>query len=662
MLALLQAAVADPLLVEAVALASSSLSGVLDRVASGNAGGLSDKRLRKAVLSVQRYDVRLRTRPTPFGVFAGVCAGRFGPSAKIARGRRHRTRTRMDMEWLQSIVHRLERDPAVLRGVRVQSHQALVVSGGRVVLPAPSTQGAPVDASAPSRVSVRASAPVLLAVERAVRPLPFSELSALAAERFPGTPMPRIEGLLTALIGQEILITSLRPPLNGSDPLDHLLAVLPAEGSLDGDSGRIHGELVELDRMRKEYDETPVGCGHRELVGLRTRAEALEAAATPLHIDTGLDAEVRFPEEVRREVERTAEVLWKLSTPRLGMRSLRSYHAWFLERYGVDRMVPLLELLDENRSLGAPPGYDWPPSERPEEQPEEAYHARRDRALARLVADALRYGLREVRIDDEVLAELVRDRADEADLPNSCELYVHVVAPSEQAMESGEFRVVPAPNPGSHHAGATLGRFADLLGPVQAEFEVLRSSVPGHVRGAVTADLSFTPRSGKAANLAHVAPHTGARIASGLPDVTGPEELRLSDLAVGATLERFCVVHVPTGREVLPVLPSMISPEAQASNPVRFLHEAGNEGQRLWEPWDWGPMANAPFLPGVRYGRTQLAPPTWRLDPLCATAASQPSAEEWGRALDAWREEWRPPRRILALSTDQRLMLDLDDP
>ncbi|WP_026115900.1 lantibiotic dehydratase family protein [Nocardiopsis kunsanensis] len=361
-LALLRAAVKNPHLVEAVTLASSSLTTVLDLVEQGREEELSDKRLRKAVVSVQRYDVRMRTRSTPFGLFAGVCVGRFGSKVESSFSDAHRTRTRPDMEWLKAVVRDLESDPSVLRGLSVQAHQALMERGGRIVLAAPSSKGMLSDSTAFAEASIQATDPVRRVLELAAGPVLFSAVSAALAEEFVVGP-DKCESMLTALVAQEFLITSLRPPLDGTDPLDHVLSTLPRTG-VSAESAHLRDELVAIDRSRHEYDALPVGKGVEELRRLSSRIEAVHPVRTPVHVDAHLDATIRMPEQVRSEVEHMAELFWRLSSPRLGMRALRGYHRRFTEQYGVDRLVPVLEPLDENRGLGAPSGYDWPPAER----------------------------------------------------------------------------------------------------------------------------------------------------------------------------------------------------------------------------------------------------------------------------------------------------------
>ncbi|MFF2330197.1 MULTISPECIES: lantibiotic dehydratase [unclassified Streptomyces] len=659
----------DGVLGEALDLASPSLASMVRRVTDHGAAGIKAGQLRRAALALLRYDIRMRTRPTPFGLFAGVARGQFGPTAEVERGTAHRTRTHADMQWLTRIGHRLERDPAVLSTLTVQAHQALVPRGNRLVLTAPSTQGVPPGAGGEGRstVSVRRTPVVERAVAEAASPLPYEELLRRTTEAFPGAPPERVRGLLVDLVRQEILVTGLRPPLDGGDPLHHVLGLLAAVVDPSEETRRIRDTLLDVERQRQEYDATPVGDGRPRLNRLLSTARSAEPDDTPLHVDTRLDAAVRLPYAVREEIEAATGVMWRLSRPKLGLLALRDHHRRFLDVYGADRLVPVLELLDASTGPGAPAGYGWPNSEAPPVSPDVPRTARRDRAMARLVALAQRAGRREVVLRDTDLDELCHDTADHADVPNSCEVTVQVVAPSVEALDEGEFRVFLSPSPGSHRAGSTFARFADQHPDWRAEFAALHRDNPVHIQDAFPVDLAFRPRSGRAANLAHTAPATGRRIGVGLPDAPDTEELRLSDIGIGATLNRLTAVHMPTGREIVPVLGNMISAPAQAPNAVRLLWEIGLEGQRLWEPWNWGPFADAPFVPRVRYGRFVLACAVWRLDVLHARAQETRARSDDARVADRersiadWRAAWDVPRHILAVTADQRLLLDLDD-
>src|SRR5262249_47735621 len=67
---------ADPVVREAIAVASSSLSTTLDALHAGRA--VDPKKVRRACLAATSYLLRMTTRPTPFGLMAGVASTSFG--------------------------------------------------------------------------------------------------------------------------------------------------------------------------------------------------------------------------------------------------------------------------------------------------------------------------------------------------------------------------------------------------------------------------------------------------------------------------------------------------------------------------------------------------------------------------------------------------------
>ncbi|MBQ6640375.1 MAG: lantibiotic dehydratase [Saccharopolyspora sp.] len=660
---LLRRAVQDEHLMEALALASPSLRGLLLRVAAGDGGAVLPAQLRRAAFAVLRYDLRMRTRPTPFGLFAGVACGDFESDVDAGRLPRtpargsQRTRTQVDMQWLLGVVQELETRAVEMPALRVHAHPALVVRGDRVVLDCASTFGAVPGRNSRARVSVRHSAPVRRALELGTEPVRLGQLTERLVAEFGERARERVRGLLSSLIAEEVLLTELRPALDGSDPLTRLCEVLDAANAAP--VAQRHLELRELADRIAAYDRIPAGSGAAALADTVADAQRIHQHPTPLHVDARLAGSTALPAAVAAEVAGAAELMWRTSTPKIGLHALRDYHAQFLERYGTDRLVPLLDLLDGNVGLGPPAGYSWPNSDVPDARTEAEPDRDRDRLLHRLLADALRSGDREVVVDASTMRALCRGAAEPAQVPNSCEVTVQVAAPSAERLLDGEFLVSLSPSPGSHHAGSTFMRFAGALdADHERRLHEESSALPTHVAGALRADLAFLPRSGKAANLAHTAPDTGHRIGVGVFDSPSAAEIRLGDIGVGATLERLCAVHLPTGRELTPVLANMVSAPAQAPNAARLLWEIGLEGQRLWEPWKWGRLADSPFVPRIRFGRFVLAPAVWRLDDVREAAAGRDPAE----AVARWRARYDVPRHVLIVSNDQRLGLDLDDP
>ncbi|MFD4135644.1 lantibiotic dehydratase [Streptomyces goshikiensis] len=670
----LRRAAADARLREAVSLASPSLSRTLDAVLAGEP--VRVKQLRRAVRALARYRLRMSGRATPFGTMAGVAAIGFGEAPKAGWGERHRKAVRPDMGWLTEVVARLEREPAVLGPLRVTANDLCFVRGDRLVvpyLPAPGAGSRP----AAQEVSVRANEVVLRLIRRAATPVRFADLVPELVLAYPGVTAATVERLLVDLVGSEVLLTELRPPLDGPDPLGHVLALLERDAgaeALPEDVTRIVVEMTAIQRELTAYAAAPLGAGLDARDSARRRMAALHPCEQLLQVDLGLDVDIRLPEAVRAEVEAAAEALWRLASARPGPAHLRQYHEDFLERYGAGRSVPLTELLDPDTGLGGPAGYRLPATARtlrgtpadprgPQDQ---------DRLLTELAQEASLNGEREIVLDDVLLERLAGDgpgapaASPPPPPPPSFEILAQLLAATPEALADGDFRLVVTG--GARTAGAHAGRFGFVLGPDDARVTELVRQVPGAAPGAVTAQLRFPPPRGATANVALVPrrlEHTitlgaFADRADGAEGADGTD-LGVSDLAVVADVHRLAVVAPRLGREVVPVVPSMLATVWHAPNAARFLHEVTENGLPAWPRWRWGTADTLPYLPRVRRGRTVLSPARWRpTDPALQDRATAPDA--WERLFDAWRSRWRVPDRVESVNGDNRIALDLRRP
>src|SRR3569833_1407916 len=108
----LRSLIADPLVREAIAVSSPSLTHTLDALEAGRP--VDPKKLRRAVVSVSRYVLRMATRATPFGVMAGVSEAHFDHAAKVKFGDDHRKSARPDVGWLHVLDRDWERRPEVV--------------------------------------------------------------------------------------------------------------------------------------------------------------------------------------------------------------------------------------------------------------------------------------------------------------------------------------------------------------------------------------------------------------------------------------------------------------------------------------------------------------------------------------------------------------------
>jgi lantibiotic biosynthesis protein len=619
---------------EAVAAASPDFAAAVERVLQRARPLPKVSKVRRVAVSLTKYHLRMSSRPTPFGLMAGVTVARFGEGlARLGDG--HKSWTRPDMAWLMALVANLEADVDILPHLRVMAS------------PEPTVR----------RLGLGEEA----AIGAARDPVPFAD-AVTAVERACGQPGGPGGGMdafsvVRRLVAEQVLLTDLRPPPSRPDPLCYVLGRLASLSDHPFVS-----ELHAIGRGIIEFDEQRAGSRTTILASLETRMRALHCAERTLHTDLALDADVRLPPAVKDEIARAAEVLWHMTSVPPGKPYLRAYHKSFLARYGTDRLVPLPEVLSPGTGLGIP----LPQPRRSAGATTNVVGSESDitrlRALMRVTAHARKCRIREVVVDDTLLDELRLSSQEYRHAPTSAEVYAELLSPSLSALCSGDFRLVIANVP-REPAGASFGRFAYLLGEeTQGVLQLFRT---GGTYGADAerADLMYWPRNPELANVALVPPGLDRYIPAGARDPDAQDtEIPFSELALGANAERLYVVSAKTGREVVPTQLHVVNTRQQAPDTARFLHDLGSEGIRTWWSWNWGPFQSAEFLPRLRYGKTVLHPATWRLDAATVAAARNSSFPGWREVLDTWRARSGSPRRVLLRNRDQRIPLDLGSP
>lgn len=635
---------ADPRVQRALAVGGGDLIRALERPCA-------DPRTRRRLAStLLRYLIRMSSRPTPFGLFAGVALAEWGSHTDLEIAcTAPAVRTRPDMGWLLDFVAAMEQRGEIRTQLRWFANPAAFVHAGRVFLGERAPLGDSAEAGQP--ISLRATAAVRRVLEYAGTPVPHRDLVGELTAAF-GVPAERAHRLLDQLWEQTLLLSELRPPLTVGDParwVAQRLAAVPAAGAEAAALTELLDQLADWDRLGHDQ----AAAGYPKLVA---QAQSIHAAPTPkgpfqTDMATAL-AGSAISRAVADEAARTAELLLRLTAWPTGPAQLDSYRSAFLDRYGAEREVPLLELIDPELGLGAPGRFD-------SAAPQHSRRPLRDRTLTDLALGAIRDRRQVVELDAATLADLELQPADPAKVPSSLDISLFVVAASAAAVDAGEFQVVVGPNMGASVAGRVLGRFADMIGP-RAE-TALRTAAAAEAAcrpGLLWAEASYLPRPGRLANVA-IRPRTRdweLTYDTG-PSAPADRSIPLSELLVGVRDDRFVVRWPAAGQDIVACAGHMLNSQV-APAALRFLDEINRYGRSMPTTFDWGPAAGFPFVPRVQIGRIVLSPARWRLLSDELTTRGTVFADTFA----AWRERWQPPRYVYLAVADHRLLLDLDNP
>ena len=639
---------ADPRICAALAVGGGNLYDVLSRAdASGN--GDPD-----AGAKLLRYLIRMSTRPTPYGLFAGVALTRWGSETDLSlAATRPRTRTRPDMAWLLRLVMQAESRPEVRRRLSYLANPRAFVRAGRVFLP----EAAPMaDVSGPGpAVSVRASNVVRQALALARTSIPHERLVAELATA-PGATTEKVEKLIEELWRQTPLLTDLRPPLTEPSPANYVARRLRENPDAADLLDRLEAALSGM----AEWDTLPIekaAAAYRKLTA-RPDTDAAAASEPSSQVDMALTLDgSRITRAVAEEAVRAAELLLRLTPLPAGLPHLEAYHRAFEARYGTEREVPLLELLDPNFGLGPPTPFH---GAAPIGDPRKA--ALRQQTLYDLAVTALREKQLVVELDEPKLAQLESWSPTAFTAPQSLDLSVFVVAESATELDKGRFQIVVGPNLGAIAAGRNLGRFADLLGEeATTALRELGTAESSQHPDCLWTELGYLPHRFRSANVA-VRPHPRPyEITIGTTPARPPDRtIPLDELVVGTRGGRFYVRWPARGAEVLACTGHMLN-NMQAPDVCRFLDDLRRDGKAQFSSFDWGSAAALPVLPRIQVGRIVLSPACWRVDARVRTQLTVNHPTAFFASLRKWRAHWLVPRYVYLSFGDNRLLLDLED-
>lgn len=603
---------ADCLLREGMFLASRSLGD--DRTSTA-----------RARYTVRAYELRARGRPTPHGVFAGVVLADVvdGP-ARLQVGAGHRARSNPSAGWLATACGDLlggSYAAQILMRLTLATESTSVRRGDRWEVE--SEQGD--DDREIRRCTVRATPATDLIMAMCTGGTLTGAVLAAVGARWPQVREPVVLDTITGLIRYGFLITDLLPGDVSADPIGRLLNVLPLAYSTRSSLAALRDALAAADTYAPGQPERLAA-----LRKARDLADRMHPVDRPLTVDVAVDAQIEVPAAVVTDAVRAADVLWRIAPQHDPTAEFRRR---FAERYGHHRYVPLLDAVDPVTGIGTPTSQQTQPVDAPG----------RRAALGTLIATAAVDRAIEVELDEPTIAALAPV---ERTPPHTAEVHVRVIADQAQPADQADLRVVVTGCVST--AGATLARFASLLGHQHTEPEW---------GNAVMAELAVRSRSASAQTVALPAGFAAHRIPIGVPG--GEHDLRLEDLLLVSDGGRVMVWSAGLDRQVVPVLYARL---AQHLLPpvARLLHLLGLIDSQPWHSWSWGSVGEGPFQPRVRYRGTILSSARWVLPPALIHAA--PDADRWAVELDRWRTcaVPPPPDTVLTEDTDRCLPLTLD--
>lgn len=621
---------------EAIALASPSLSKMIKE----------KKHYQQILPSLLKYLIRMTSRPTPFGVFAFVSAGKWNPSIKgTVNLSKVSKRSRLDMEWICKIVEKLCKDPANINQIPIQKNPLVIVSGGRATLKYQRKVSAE---NSNKDISIKMSPLLEILLKLTIYPITLPELEKELLKQIPSIDLSKTRKVIETLIKQQFLNFILASSLLTTSPLQDLLDTCP------------NLNVLQLKNLFADYNSSAIGKGQiadieQSIQKLLAKTESTEKSSiqqgqSPIQVDAySKENAIALPELVGKELSQATTALWHISRSFTKEHFLRSYHEKFAEKYGTTRIIPLLELLNEDCGFSIPEIYN------DEKYPDITIekHSKWGHWLKNKLFACLYESKNEIEITNTDLIHLFQD-VDLQTAPPSFDAYFEINASSTRAIETGEFTIIL--NTLTSQGCNTFGRFFDLIDETKPEIENFLSKEEALFERAQFIESSYLPSQPRGAN---VAIHPSFR--KNVIDLGKSDKvyLRLEDIYVGATSSKLFLTLKDGLNEIFVTSTNLLNP-TYAPIPLRFIRDISRMQFSPLLPWTWGDLDNAHFLPRVRYQKVILSPAQWHFD--VGTIKKAKTPDEIYKVFTEWADHWKMPKKIYMGTDDQRLYIDRFNP
>jgi thiopeptide-type bacteriocin biosynthesis protein len=646
----LAAYVERPEIREALFVASPSLDESIDVWREKPESGRG-QRIERALV---RYLARLAGRATPFGLFAACSVGTIGEMTRleIASRDEYRRHTRLDTDYLVALVDALTRDPALRNSFTYRPNSSLYRSADRFRYVESRRVGT---LRSHHLVAVEASEVLDSTLAQARDGASLESLAAALVDGEIST--AEAEGYVVELIESQILVPGVAVPVTGSEPI-HVLA---DELARRPETAALARPLEEARREIQSIDAAGLGIPAERYRALAHSLEPLPAKVELLRLFQ-VDMTKPAPRAtlggaVLAELVAGVELLSRL--PQRGRdESLKRFRDAFRERY-EGQEVPLVEALDEEAGIGFGSSGDTSPLLQdlpfPLALDENVQWGSREALLLRKLGEALSDGRQEIALEPRDLEALAAK--DAPALPEAFAVSATIAAASEQALASGDFRIVLGSVSGPSGA-PLLGRFCHAD-------DALCRLVEGHLRAeeardgdAVFAEIVHLPE-GRLGNILlrpvlreHEIAYLGT---SGAP---AERQIPVTDLRVSVVGPEIVLRSARLGRRVIPRLTTAHN-YSRGLGIYHFLCAVQKQGVVAGAAWSWGPLARAPFLPRVTVGRLVLSRARWHVPKDELERLSRGDAVARFREVQAWRLARRIPRWIVVADGDNTLPVDL---
>ncbi len=607
----------------------------------------------KIMASLLKYAIRMSTRSTPFGLFAGVSLGNVIASEKkvsLIRGNTHKTVLKLDASIVTGIIAQVSKDRRVYSQLNYRINPTLYLDGKYYKYYQKVTNGK----KGQNILKRIRPTPVLDRVveyfqsdERTANYQSLTDLLQLL-----GASKTHATLFVNNLISLGIISSELQPNVIGRGYLDSLIKTLE----------RVDKEgyyLNALSRIQTLLRSSPSAVNIQNDV-----VKLLQPIIPDLDRNNLLQGDLliemednKLPNTALNHLSDQFQDLLPLCTP-AKLTDFDRFKAAFSDKY-EDRMIPLTTALDPDTGIG----YGR----------QEGVYNINDEILGEVKNIA---STGEKKYDDHHYQDLVIEkfvesvkshfteiqltRSDLDHIAKGCKQTPNAIPSSFYAIGNllrssrEEHLCFNLGTIGGSSSGNLISRFAHLDEKLANKLKESANSEQQQFPNAILAEICHYPDS----NAANIISRPALRRASICLTATidkEQEQIDVSDLYLFVKDNRLVLWSKSCNKMVIPRLTTAHNFE-QGMNIYKFLADFQFQNNRLDISWNWGIMKEQPRLPRISYKNIILSRAQWRIQRL-TKYPSHP--HDFVKNMQA---ELKIPTMVVISSGDNELLINLDNP
>ncbi|MGV8090705.1 MAG: lantibiotic dehydratase family protein [Mangrovibacterium sp.] len=648
----------DGLFLEALYLASPELHSEAIKIIQGN---YPEGNTLKLKISILKYLLRMCTRCTPFGLFAGCGIGKVGEESDIVllSSDKFKSNTRLDMDYLCAFMHDLGNVDAIKNHIRFFPNTSIYKSGDNLRY------------IEYYYVKNRRTY-VITEVERS------GYLEKILKEAVNGKTLKELEGLISEedftreevreyindLIKNQILVSDLEPAVTGPELFDQLLFKMQGVDAYD-----ISSQLNNLNISLKDIDNHPIGRSVKIYEDIKKQLN---------HFQTKFNDKYIFQSDLFVENDRSiiSKAIVDIATKAISVFNrltnnsenplLKKFREDFFKRY-EEQEVPLSEALDIETGIGFGRNNGYAGDVAPLLETINFQGTRlipgqsiEMRATQNLLMKKYEDYLKSTSAEEIEITEndLFGFNENWNDLPDTFSSLITVI----RTEKSPQGPLILTEFAGGSSAAKLLGRFCYLDNRIHKSVEEIVSREHLLKQHRIIAEIAHLPENhvGNILVRPHLRHYEIPYLSNSM--MNRNRTIPLTDLLVSTPNGRYIKLRSRRlNKEIIPVLTNAHNYNANALPVYHFLSLFQSYGLREAIGFGWGPLLREkPFLPRVRYGNAILSPAIWNITRGEINNIPCITDRNFYREVSEFKRRRKIPDKVLLVRGDNKLLIDFD--